>query len=1483
MEEKKRYSTMVFPQGYRDNVLRLHIVLIPRNQDPFAIFNTGLAAPLDTAVSFADLQPSFTLQVVKGLGEWPISNATAPGREPVSIPLTVSPANNKKALLTAIAAQFGAKINSTASAPTVAETSKIEVYKQLPKSYQQAGNFTTPRVKNAKTDDSYRCALRAESATKAGWKNSDDLSWGQVFAFILRQPMLARVCGMIYDAEITLTAENADLFKKGCYIYADVVNEGIIEVQEQISVTDEGPFIKPYAARLPKLKMGGEHNRPLFAPILFPVLYRKTSDGPVDPEPPKAPWDHIFAELNEYNDGFAKIVHAMQPVSTDLVSEEPDGNHPVKDEGIRLAWDDEQILIWYMRQLQGYKENPADPGPGERIDAPLGVYGYRVDVKEDNDAAAWSSLNMVRNTKAYDINGTPVGNSIGEEHELPFQVFPSQLDNDTTAPYWLPLYYLGWTGKSIVLKDADSIAIHENDKGLELDEKGQPKQVEASNLFEEVPAAAPLRYGKAYRFRVRMMDISGGGPTLEDELYNNAPMQFSKRAFKRFIAPGPCRIDRPEELNTTAIEFFNETKGPGDVSVFGPAPVLSVRRPTLNYPAVVFTDKYQQAGLDPVALLIQSVQDQKAAGTELNKVQIHPAIADPDVDRVQIKVEVETLRLDNLASDSGSENYITLYTTTRRFPAGFEDVLSLPVTFLDVPVLNLGSNTDPFNDADLSISDIHDRTDVPLPTARKVRITLRAVCADDQVSNEEYYGLLNDGNPDMDSRYGKITRFFFYKESGDEDDLLLPRPNVPELQGIYLQPDPEYVRRGDVGEYFFFSAETSTQPDIMQRLAQQLRVRVNGLTLVAEKGRRVVFGCNNKIRHHLAPDGSSITFSSKADLCNHWLGCIVYRINRDWSWDGLEDVGFVISREKKFKRDDDTEKEVQTYLGDIEIKHSASFESLQADEFGIVDRSSTTIIFIDSIEPKTGLKRAGSDAPRYPDELQVQYRITPKFKPGHGSEQFEESSLLELPTTINPVQVPKIASVGVAFSKYRKGEKYSYTEARQKYLWVELEEPVDDPHDTLFCRVLHYAPDQMIGNNQQMNEIMQVTEQPPALPVDPEYIRIITPGQTDDMAGLGAMQAMEKAAGNDDLHYLLPLPPGLHSESPELFGFFTYEFRMGHGHWSNEGERPNLWSTAQGRFGRPLTVTGVQHPAPTLLCNVDRDDVRVVVNAPYAKAVWKGKNVTSDPPRTQLHAVLYAQVKQADNQEFRNILLDTRLMELVKPVVKPIRPRVTDFADSAISGAIKSSDIWTIKHTDEIARAQVILSNLTLMNEVTKLKLDTSQTRKINRAMTEFREGKTVRLDAGTAREIVTAFDKLKAKDAIQAQLENVSYTKASLEAGLLIATYKDLPKTARVSWTNKEIGAMLDAMGLPDEASLSVLVVEVFGNITSIIEHTMSVSDEVLEKAGSANDNIQNLVEMILERRRRNRLALTDELGNYRILRTSPLTEVPFVCCANC
>ncbi|HZG24092.1 MAG TPA: hypothetical protein VEZ17_05900, partial [Chitinophagaceae bacterium] len=80
MEAKRRYTVMVFPQGFDGTKLSLNIVLIPRNQNPFDPYLTGLPAPDNSATPFAELKPQFEIGIVKGLDEWPLSNATAANR-----------------------------------------------------------------------------------------------------------------------------------------------------------------------------------------------------------------------------------------------------------------------------------------------------------------------------------------------------------------------------------------------------------------------------------------------------------------------------------------------------------------------------------------------------------------------------------------------------------------------------------------------------------------------------------------------------------------------------------------------------------------------------------------------------------------------------------------------------------------------------------------------------------------------------------------------------------------------------------------------------------------------------------------------------------------------------------------------------------------------------------------------------------------------------------------------------------------------------------------------------------------------------------------------------------------------------------------------------------------------------------------------------------------------------------------------------------
>ncbi|MEO6681757.1 MAG: hypothetical protein ABIN48_02940, partial [Ginsengibacter sp.] len=804
-------------------------------------------------------------------------------------------------------------------------------------------------------------------------------------------------------------------------------------------IKTEGLFIKSYAVRIPALS--ADKPRALFAPLQFPVLYKKP--GALTDPLPEGNFDQIFIEAAEYDDGFCKIVHSFQPHSQNFLLEESDGFHPVKESGIRLGWDDEQILIWYMRQMM----EDGNIGGGKRIDAPLGVIGYKIDVREKGNET-WESLNAVQNKIPLKVDQIILGDI---KKELSYQVYPSQVDGDKSKNYWLPMYFANWNGKSMVLPDEDAISIYQLDQPLKPDPginvTGTPENG-LSKTFEAINNNTRLHYGKIYEFRIRMSDLTGGGPDIEHTAVNGGENPVTTCHFKRFVAPTTVRIQNVPPND--------------DEKVFEDAS-LKIQRPLLGYPSVVFTNKYD----DPVGLL-------KIASGDLKGIEAF-GLADPDVESVEITVEVQTLKMDNLLSVSGKESYIKYYTTYRNFHAEYDHVLEIPIDYKNCPVLRFGDSSD-LGDLGFTEAEINGMSTLPLPSSRTIRLTLRAVCKE----KDGYYGL-EKPDKEFNTRFGSTRYVMLYQAAQDERNLFAPTSPAKRLKGIYLQPDPPPPSFDGIFTNIYLGKQVEKLPDMIQRLAKTLELDNNDLTLVGKKGERVQFGCSNQIRHTLSPDRSSLTFASKGDLMNHWLCSITLQIKRDWTWDALEDRSFTITRKKFFKKDavNGIPPEIKE-IGSIELRKTISFNALLKP-----DRDDTTILFIDAVEPKS---TSGA-----PDLIGVEYTITTHFKNGHASQKDEEVTLqLELPVTNNPAQVPKIASAGIALSPYVRNEKYSSTEARTRYLWIEFEEPIKDPNDHYFARILGYAPDQLLSNNALS---LLIAPEEPSLPIDPEYIRIITPEQ----------------------------------------------------------------------------------------------------------------------------------------------------------------------------------------------------------------------------------------------------------------------------------------------------------------------------------------------------------------------------------------------------
>ncbi len=990
-----RITIIPYLQSWKDNKLNVRLMVLPRGN------------PLD----LPEFPSTFNVKIVSGLSSVP--TLSAPTTQVISSP--TSP--NARKIFEALDMEFK-------PLPQLApEKPRITFKKHLPASYQQASQFVPGRSGFTYTDDSYACAMHAPlpKPYKVKTPKNPVASWGKVVATALRQPKLAEELGLIRIVEVPLEG-----LPDGGWIF----------------FTLDSPIATVYASRIPALT----EPCPLFSPVLFLI-----SDAP-----PTSNMDDAFADVQDYGDGFAKIVHCAQPKSMNMLSDTYDGTHPVNEIGIRLGWDDEQVAIWMNRQLGS-------------MPVTMGVKGYRVDARREGDEP-WKSLMFA--SGPVNVQGTDVGTFDGE---LMVETHPVQLAGERRGDFWLPAYFTSWTGVSLASLDLNSVLF----SGVPENDIPRPR----------TPGKDPgisLRYGETYEFRVRLVDGTFGGPAVDQE---SDAAGITKIRFLRWISSQPPVV----------IASSNDA--------------LQLKRPTLGYPAVVFTGGYD----DPISLLKEDLTN--ASGRDVG-------VPDPDVDSVRVRVEVY----------GENNNFYEIYNVVRGFPDDPEKLLDLSITWTDVDDVAL-----------LSVPD----NGIVLPTARNLRISISGL-----ITKKTYLG--------TDDLKESLPTYVSLRKESIKEDQLFTRSSI---KGVFMQP----------------------AANMLSLFATQFNFQVNDQTMYASPDDRTIFGCSSKINHILGPKSERISFPSDGDLELQWLVVTRFTLSRDWTWTGMVDT--TITRDGS---------NVGTVT--LELKQDGGPQ--------------TDFVFIDVVTPSL-------------EELDLKYGVVAKFT---GDRTDELIALdIRLPVTVIPTQVPSIVSTGLAMSPYTTSSDYSSTGERQKFLWIEFKDSVLDSRDKYYARVICNTPDPLLSVIR--DEIIEAK-----FPIDPEPIRTVVSGQPNDSAGANAMQEM--VSSDSGKHFILPLPPGLSAESPELFGFFTYEFRVGH---------KDVWCTAQGRYGSPLKVTGLQHPPPPLYCNVVRDRDNISVSAPLAFPVSQGVSGVPYIPNNEVWVMLYVQVNQLDGTSHRNVLLDQQLAVLRRP------------------------------------------------------------------------------------------------------------------------------------------------------------------------------------------------------------------------------------------
>ncbi|WP_316829605.1 hypothetical protein [Pedobacter aquatilis] len=1218
---------LTFPQYYKNGRITFNIVIIPRNLNPLLPLQTGLPA-------FADAKILFKAMIINSLDGLPLSGSAIQSTSLIIENQITSSREVWEALKVQMEASDGMKINDAESAKAeqraahaIDKYKNVSIRKYLPESYRTSFNYVRSRSRYAITGDDYSCAIKNKNPESTDRNTQRDvLSWGKVIALCLRNPTLAQKAGLIYKASIAVN-DPAGLFEKGGWIYCGF----------SAGSAFAGLDTMQYAARIPALK--GLTERVLFSAVQFPVSSVANNN---------IGYDEVLRDAIVYDDGFAKIVHANQPVNQDLLQEKDKSNPPLKDIGIRLGWDDEQIAIWYNRQMLK-KEEQTDTA----VDTPLGVFGYKVDVRKKGEERWLSQNSLVLQQNTALKNGQLLISRAGEIVEPGIEIHPAAHGDSQGDGFWLPMYFSSWMGKpvSIADKDAEDINMLRPDKMI----KPRP---DIENSINNIPKRTfhpysadpanvlPLVYGNDYQFRVRLMDISGGGPTVNDKALNGGEKPIADLHFKRHVAAGALRI-----VNVTNVFDKLPKKEVADIIdtsklqnlITADRPILKIQRPLLGYPAVVFTGKYSDA-IGRLKSILNNL-------TNSGRKAVDIGLSDPNVDFFKVKVEIKSLEMDNGRSENGKESFIILYEKEYTFEAAendYDQEFPLKIVYSDVNQLDFINGFDDTGNDD----------ELVLPTSRHIRLTFIPII---KAADNDY--------ADLSILEGKKLTLTAYEPSTNESNLLSPIDGG--FKAVYLQP--EYASdQNQVKVYkttVTLNLVKSSTPVELNRLAEAFSLSAHNLTLEGEKGKRLQFGCSKMMRHSLAPDSSSVSFSSLGELFNHWVIGVNFTMARDWAWDGLEKESFSVYR--KWKREGETGFSSEVLAGTINVSDTAAMNALSEPE-----RSYSRLLFLDAFDPKEAARP-------YPSEIILSYRIVTNFKKD-GVPEIADAEIadqeIHLPVTIIPAQVPKLVSAGIALSPYvADDEKYASTDLRQRFLWLEMDSSPNDPNDTYFARVLSNAPDPLLSLVTRKLKTYDPVD--PPLSINDEKIRSIIPGMDNDFAGMGAMQEMlrgDDASGKSNF-YMLPLPPGLHADSDELFGFFSYEIRVGH--------KKEIWSTAQARYGRPLKVNGVQHPAPNLTCNVFRRKIplisrvskaevlasraeklvkrtsrlikaspvkitflnEIVITAPFATALLNGENITANPPQTSLWYMLYTQVRQADGLSYRNLLLNSGYMAYVPP------------------------------------------------------------------------------------------------------------------------------------------------------------------------------------------------------------------------------------------
>jgi hypothetical protein len=1104
-----KLNVMPFCQRWDGEHIMLNIAALP-------IGNPLTAGFFSDGSAFAGKNLVFRCYAQSGTGPFELTGTHT--RTFALAPAT--PVGMAAALFAKVGAQFGLSATSVEN-KSLRRAISGGVKKALPASYVASSGGPSRNPAQIASDREYGCELRKPAPAQQAVPEGQQMSWGKVISYALKQPTLCERLGLIYT-NLLVGAEQVgeplgSFFAAGGWLAATVVDT-LVPANE----------VRLFRVYVPPVKQN--LSRPLFSAVLLPAV---ASSGGLD--------DAVH-EANEFDDGFASIVHAFQPNTIDPATEHGETMAAGVETGIRLGWDDEQILAWHNRQLDVYRQAQLNPGVEPQWSSTLGVAGYRIDVRETGAPikTGWASLCYARWNPASTNPVVPDFNQ-GAAVEFSVAVAP-QRQTIADAALFLPRYFATWRGGSLVAQDPQARRF--------VPELASPAfwlpvtdgVASSTDATSPISAAVPkLRYGHEYAFRVRYCDLTGGGPQANDAPVNPAPCPIAGMTFHRTVRPKSLRIEM-DGLDMS---------GPGhDVPVqTKQAPSwIKLKRPALAFP------EFTYAG-DDDASAIEALWNHYKSLNQLSRKNFVFGMPDRDVTHALISVQVRVPGGDIANPLPRDDDFVEVHRRLLPFAprSGFpvspgsnptQDDAPLEFALIYKPISNIFA-AESFESDSLQ--------EIIVPKAREVRIIVRAACAVD--TKKDYFDATLIENALIEAEGQIVLGLPAYALVRDEETISSSLVNLG-------------LETPDMATAMLIRREADNPAQLVAHHLRLEAVRGDPTRLCARRGERVVFSASAALRHVLAHGGAQMQFASLDELKGRWLVAIETTLNCDWTWNALAVEGIVI--------------EHRNALGEWVTKGAVrmpfAVDEAQCGSIREATRTQTRIVFLDAIAPHeisfttNPVTHFAMPLPHVPTES-WRVRVV-----GSTSELQLPAIDIDLPYAVGPAEIPRIVSAGIAHSQPSPSNDYASLDAPAKALWLEFEHalPVWTEEPNLgfkyFARVLGYGPDPLITPQTWLSPF---DRREPAIPLDDEEIRVIRPTQLGDEAGYAAMQEMvpenPRTSPSSTKRWLLPLPPGLADDAAELLGFWTYELRIGFGR--------GMWTTAQARFGRPMRVVGVQHPS----------------------------------------------------------------------------------------------------------------------------------------------------------------------------------------------------------------------------------------------------------------------------------------------------------------